>query len=477
MFLLLILTITFSLGAKIPEPCCSRKTVGDLSYTLVNSEDTSIASRYGCISNCVYQQDDLPGSLFCFAVGDLPTNCTGAVSVPTTLKEPTTTTQSAITTEETGSWVLGPQGSGDCHAACSLANAVCDESMGQLAASDPENVQFEGIDCQGLNKWGYGQGFSQCTDATCCGDGSCQYHCSLTSSWPGCKMEDGFAEGDHSRICPCTMSTAATTTTDTPTGSCSCGKANSKMKIVGGHATEENEFPWMVGLLTRESSSYPICGGTLISEKDVLTSAHCVNSDDMIQYVVLGEHNLEDPNDGQKKVRVCSVKKHPNYDAKTADYDFAIVTLCESVSFTTDISPACLPSSSSNEYEHVVAVVTGWGTLTNGGILPDVLHGAGMYTMTNSQCTGDYTDYSSSDITDRMLCASYFEAEACQGDNGGPLVTKESTNFYTVIGITSWGVDCANVHWNPRYPGVYARVTNQLTWIKSNSEGNFCAGR
>jgi len=99
MFLLLILTITFSLAAKIPEPCCSRKTVGDLSYTLVNKDDTSIASRYGCISNCVYQQDNLPGSLFCFAVGDLPTNCTGAVSVATTLTEPTITTQSAKTTE------------------------------------------------------------------------------------------------------------------------------------------------------------------------------------------------------------------------------------------------------------------------------------------------------------------------------------------------------------------------------------------
>ena len=63
--------------AKIPEPCCSKKTVGDLSYTLVNSEDTSIASRYGCISNCVYHQDDLPGKLFCFADGDLPATCTG----------------------------------------------------------------------------------------------------------------------------------------------------------------------------------------------------------------------------------------------------------------------------------------------------------------------------------------------------------------------------------------------------------------
>jgi len=99
MFLILIITITFTLAARIPEPCCSKKTVGDLSYTLVNSEDTSIASRYGCKSNCVYQQDDSPGALFCFAVGDLPTNCTDAVSETASTK-PTTTTKSAITTED-----------------------------------------------------------------------------------------------------------------------------------------------------------------------------------------------------------------------------------------------------------------------------------------------------------------------------------------------------------------------------------------
>merc|ERR1711933_538 len=98
MFLILIITITFSLAAKIPEPCCSKKTVGDLSYTLVNSEDTSIATRYGCISNCVYQQDDSPGSLFCFAVGHLPTNCTDDVSV--TASTMPTTTKSALTTED-----------------------------------------------------------------------------------------------------------------------------------------------------------------------------------------------------------------------------------------------------------------------------------------------------------------------------------------------------------------------------------------
>ena len=32
----------------------------------------------------------------------------------------------------------------------------------------------------------------------------------------------------------------------------------------------------------------------------------------------------------------------------------------------------------------------------------------------------------------------------------GPLVTKESTGFYTLIGVVSWGFGCADV-WLVRY--------------------------
>merc|ERR1719431_1079510 len=77
MFVLVFLIISWKLGFAGPltGPCCDKKDVGNISYTLVSSEDTSIASTYGCKSNCVYEQDDLPGSKFCFAVGDLPTAC------------------------------------------------------------------------------------------------------------------------------------------------------------------------------------------------------------------------------------------------------------------------------------------------------------------------------------------------------------------------------------------------------------------
>jgi len=103
-------------------------------------------------------------------------------------------------------WVLGPQGEGDCHEICAAKNGACDERMGREAASDPNSVNFEGIGCKGRNGWNYGQGFSQCLDKGCCGDSSCQFHCSATSRWPGCKIENAPWKGDgghHGRLCPC----------------------------------------------------------------------------------------------------------------------------------------------------------------------------------------------------------------------------------------------------------------------------------
>merc|ERR1712179_99215 len=88
-------------------------------------------------------------------------------------------------------WVLGPQGEGDCHEICATKKGTCDERIGREAASDPNRVNFTGIGCKGRNGWDYGQGFSQCLDKGCCWDSSCQFHCSATSRWPGCKMENG----------------------------------------------------------------------------------------------------------------------------------------------------------------------------------------------------------------------------------------------------------------------------------------------
>ena len=55
------------------------------------------------------------------------------------------------------------------------------------------------------------------------------------------------------------------------------------------------------------------------------------------------------------------------------------------------------------------------------------------------------------------------------GDSGGPLMTKES-NFFSVIGVVSWGIGCARND----APGVYSRITNQLQWIQAQTTGDTC---
>lgn len=62
-------------------------------------------------------------------------------------------------------------------------------------------------------------------------------------------------------------------------------------RITGGRPAEPDEWPWMAALL-REGYSYVWCGGVLITDRHVLTAAHCLEKlkKDEI-FVRLGEYN------------------------------------------------------------------------------------------------------------------------------------------------------------------------------------------
>jgi len=257
-------------------------------------------------------------------------------------------------------------------------------------------------------------------------------------------------------------------TKEPATDDCQCGLANRVTKIVGGSEAEENEYPWQVGLAL-SGSSRPFCGGSLISSKEVLTAGHCTRQISKM-YVLLGEHNWKDITGSERRVEVCNVANHQNYE-KVA-YDYSVLTLCEEVEFNQAISPVCLPTEEGkgSKYENVAAVVSGWGTLHSNGGQPQVLMEAEVTTMKNTVCCNQYA-YECNLISDQMLCAAGPGRDSCQGDSGGPLIHQEDAGHFTQIGVVSWGFGCSK----NEYPGVYSRVSNQLSWIKEKITGKTCS--
>merc|ERR1711962_1210080 len=154
--------------------------------------------------------------------------------------------------------------------------------------------------------------------------------CSTQTDGSGNHISGNY--GDCASSCP-GAGAQPTSAPTVPPANCRCGRANRVLKIVGGVQTEENEYPWQVGLISSSGS------------------------------------------------------QHSSYNSGTVDYDFAVLRLCEDVTFQTDILPACLPTSSSTSYENQDAVVSGWGTTSSGGSTSSILREVTVRTMSNSQCT------------------------------------------------------------------------------------------
>ncbi|XP_072946370.1 phenoloxidase-activating enzyme-like [Epargyreus clarus] len=250
-----------------------------------------------------------------------------------------------------------------------------------------------------------------------------------------------------------------------------CGvEVTSSHRIVGGKATEIDEFPWLV-LLEYEPNDFR-CGGSLISKKHVLTAAHCLRNT-IPQQVRLSEYNItsfptdyvESNGGGNDSITVTIVPvaraiMHPNYKPLQSLFinDIALITMSKSVEFTDFIRPICLPTKDyRSEFTAVTNfVVAGWGS-DNEQQITDVKRSVSLPYVPKEECE-------SALMGDSRICAGGEAGkDSCTGDSGGPLMFEDGkASHFVVVGVVSSGYRFCGTEGRPGY---YTNVYEYVDWI------------
>ncbi|RLU26608.1 hypothetical protein DMN91_000404 [Ooceraea biroi] len=240
-------------------------------------------------------------------------------------------------------------------------------------------------------------------------------------------------------------------------------------RIVGGNRSSFGKWPWQISLRQWRSQTYlHKCGAALLNENWAITAAHCVESVPPSDLLLrIGEHDLanEDEPYGYQERRVQIVASHPQFDARTFEYDLALLRFYEPLlPFQPNVLPICLPDDDETYVGHT-AYVTGWGRLYDEGPLPSVLQEVAVPVINNTVCEAMYRNAGYIEhIPHIFICAGWRNGgfDSCEGDSGGPMVIQRARDKRWILaGIISWGIGCAA----PNQPGVYTRISEFREWI------------
>lgn len=246
--------------------------------------------------------------------------------------------------------------------------------------------------------------------------------------------------------------------------------------IVGGTKATPKEFPHMaaVGYNVAQDDIVWQCGGSLISERFVLTAAHCTYSVNWgsATWVRVGDLNLERIDDLSKpqNIRVTDRIRYPGYKRPAQYHDIALLKLEKEAKFNAWVRPICLPYSLPDVGTDGKATATGWGQVDwADDDRPNDLLKVTISLVAQPQCNASFVssgpDYKVpfGIVDDWQICAGELGKDTCQGDSGGPLaiINKDYYCMYSLIGVTSLGKLCGSI-----IPGVYSRVYNYIPWIE-----------
>ncbi|ACS60273.1 peptidase S1 and S6 chymotrypsin/Hap (plasmid) [Rhizobium leguminosarum bv. trifolii WSM1325] len=256
-------------------------------------------------------------------------------------------------------------------------------------------------------------------------------------------------------------------------------------KIINGRRADAGMFPWSVSVGKANATNFRghLCGGTLISDRFILSAAHCFPDtarpeDYRIQ---MGTVELEGYTD---KISIQRILIHKHFNRATNEADVSLLELNTPITPSASLNwipiqdQAGFESSGHESSEaRLQYTITGFGYIGPGKSPVRLQFSNDIPSLTTAEChelkVWDESIFGDT-LKPGMICAgntnNVYKSDACKGDSGGGLILPQPDNTQVVVGIVSRGalpdgsLDCTQ---QPLRVGVYTRVSTYASEISS----------
>ncbi|XP_055591229.1 trypsin zeta-like [Uranotaenia lowii] len=222
------------------------------------------------------------------------------------------------------------------------------------------------------------------------------------------------------------------------------------IRIVGGREASPEQFPFMASLRTLKNVHR--CGAAIISDRWLLTAAHCTLGIPHHQLrAVVGTIDLTR---GGVSYNFKQFIEHPDYNEGLLENDISILETAYPIMMSSLVRPVKMATTLTAPDQS--AITCGWGQTASNSKVSNKLQFVEAFTISNEECWLRHSSQIRHRIHSSNVCAYVQKGQGtCMGDSGGPMIVNG-----VLTGLVSWGVPCAM-----GVPDVYTQVASHRSWV------------
>jgi secreted trypsin-like serine protease len=123
---------------------------------------------------------------------------------------------------------------------------------------------------------------------------------------------------------------------------CSHIDAVTNARIVGGEMAVAHSWGWTVSIDLQDYGS--ICGGTILSERYIVTGAHCIDGYESLLTIFSVAVGRDRVDTGGSIHPIKQIHVHEDFDEETRENDIAILELSKPINFSdANVVKICIP--------------------------------------------------------------------------------------------------------------------------------------